>query len=59
MIVEYEVTKPQDLTKINTSEMGELLWWSYILNVSPEKILTTTEKVGTSPEQVRKSLKTP
>ncbi|MCW3114376.1 MAG: hypothetical protein JWR18_2772 [Segetibacter sp.] len=55
MSLDYQVTKPTDLTKINTNDYGELMWWSYILLVSPEKILTTIEKIGNSSEQVRKS----
>jgi hypothetical protein len=56
MSLEYEVTKPLDLTKINVNDYGELLWWSYILFVSPEKLLTTIDEVGNSTPLVRKSL---
>lgn len=56
MSLEYEVRKPTDLTKINVNDYGEILWWSYILSVSPEKLLTTIDKVGNNTEQVRKSI---
>lgn len=56
MSVDYTVVKPKDLTKINVHDFGELLWWSYILNVTPEKILTTVDAVGNSAELVKKNL---
>jgi hypothetical protein len=56
MSLDYAITKPNDLSKINVNELGELLWWSYILGVSVEKLLTTVEKVGPSSEQVKKIL---
>jgi hypothetical protein len=56
MSLDYNVTKPIDLTKINANDYGELLWWSYMLLVSPEKILATIDKIGNSTEEVRKSL---
>jgi hypothetical protein len=56
MSVEYDVTKPKDLTKINVNDFGELLWWSYILGVSIEKILITVDKVGPSAELIKKIL---
>lgn len=57
MSLEYSVEKPGDLTKINSNNVGELLWWSYILAFSPESILTTVDKVGSSTAEVRKYLK--
>lgn len=56
MALEYTVEKPKDLTKINSNDMGELLWWSYILNTTLEKLLTTIDKVGNSTELVRKAI---
>jgi len=58
MSLDYNVTKPKDLSKININDFGELLWWSYIMGVSVEKLLTTVEQVGPSSEQV-KDLLTP
>ncbi len=56
MSLDYNVTKPIDLSKININDFGELLWWSYIMGVSVEKLLTTVEQVGPSSEQVKKLL---
>jgi hypothetical protein len=56
MSLEYQVKKPADLSKINEKDYGELLWWSYILGVTAEKLLSTIAEVGNSTEQVRKSL---
>ncbi len=56
MGLEYEVKKPIDITKINSNDMGELLWWSYILNVSPEKLLIIIDEVGISLENIKKKL---
>lgn len=57
MALEYDVKKPLDLTKINTNDMGELLWWSYILTTSPEKLLTVVDEVGNLTEKVKLKLK--
>ena len=57
MSVEYEVKKPNDLLKINSNDMGELLWWSFMLNTSLEKILATIDKVGNSSEAVKSGIK--
>jgi len=54
MSLEYLVKKPKDLSKINTNDMGELLWWSYILSTSPEKLLSIIDEVGISAEEVKK-----
>ena len=39
MELEYQAKKPNDLNKINHKDLGELMWWSYILMVSPEKLM--------------------
>ncbi len=54
--MEYEVKKPLDLTKINTKDMGELLWWSYILQISPEVLLTTIDREGSDTDTILKLL---
>jgi hypothetical protein len=56
MGLDYTVKKPKDLSKINVNDSGELLWWSYILGVSMEKILTTVEETGTSSAQVKAAI---
>ncbi len=56
MSLDYEVKKPQDLSKININDFGELMWWSYVLFVSPEKLLTTIDKIGNSTAEVKKAL---
>jgi hypothetical protein len=57
MSLDYHVTKPIDLQSINVNSVGELLWWSYILNVTPEKLVTLVERLGTSTEVIRKHLR--
>ncbi len=57
MSLDYNVNKPKDLSKINVNDFGEVLWWSYIWAVTPEKILTTIDKVGTGTEQIKKYIK--
>lgn len=54
---EYQARKPANLSKINTNDYCELIWWSYILMVSPERLLGIVDKVGNSTEQVKKALK--
>jgi len=50
----YLVTKPKDLNRINSKNVGELLWWSYHLGVTVEKIVTTIDEVGDATEEVRR-----
>ncbi len=57
MNLEYQVKKPQDLSKINNNDYGELLWWSYVLGVTAEKLLTTIDKIGNSTQDVKKYIK--
>ena len=56
MSLEYDVKKPEDLTKINTNDMGELLWWSYVLGTTPENLLSVIDEVGISTELVKKMI---
>lgn len=58
MNLDYEVKKPIDLTKVNSSDMGELLWWSYILATTPEKLLSVIDDVGNAAELVKKAIHT-
>jgi uncharacterized protein DUF3606 len=55
MATDFTVKKPKDLTKINSNDLGELLWWSYHFGTSPEKILTLVEQFGNSAEEIKKS----
>ena len=57
MSLEYNVRKPENLEKIKSNDYGELLWWSYISSTTPEKILTTIDKVGNSTQEVKKHVK--
>lgn len=54
---EYEIKKPKDLTKINANDMGELLWWSYILGTNPEQLLSAIKDTGESSETIRKNMR--
>jgi hypothetical protein len=54
---EFEMKKPRDLSKINTNDLGELLWWAVHFGTTPEKLLSIINKVGTSVGEIKKSLK--
>jgi hypothetical protein len=56
MSVVYFATKPKDLGKINSRDFGELLWWSYNLSVTLEKLVTTIDEVGEDTGQIKKHL---
>jgi len=56
MSIDFSVKKPDDLTKINSNSIGELLWWSYHFGTSPEKLLTLIEQFGNATEEIRKKL---
>ena len=52
-----EIKKPKDLTKIDVNDMGELIWWTNHLDVSPEKLLMIIEKLGKSVIEIRQYLR--
>jgi hypothetical protein len=52
----YQVVKPKDLSKIDSRNFGELLWWSYNLGVTLEKLVTVVDEVGESTEKVKNKL---
>jgi len=56
MSVVYFATKPKDLGKINSRDFSELLWWSYNLNITLEKLVTTIDEVGEDSVQVTRYL---
>lgn len=47
---------PQDSKRINVDEDYELRYWSHSLNVSPEKLKQTVQKVGVMADDVRREL---
>ena len=53
----YVIIKPKDLSKIDSKNLGELLWWSYNLGVSIEKLVTVIDEVGESVDQIKAVLK--
>ena len=57
MSTEFQAKKPKDLSKVNAKDFSELLWWSYILGTSPERLLAAVDDVGNVTERVRKSIK--
>ena len=54
---DYTAKKPKDLTKINTNDFGELLWWSYYLGTSPENLLSITHEHGNTVAEVKQHIK--
>lgn len=44
---------PRDLTQIDVNNLGELIWWSYHLSISPERVLSIVDKVGNRAKDVR------
>ena len=49
-----QIKVPSDFTKIDVNDLGELIWWSNHLGISPEKLLSIINKVGSSIEQINK-----
>ncbi len=49
-----EAKIPANLAKVNTNELGELLWWSAHLGIGPEKLLSVINEVGNAAEDIRK-----
>lgn len=59
MSIDSQIKKPNDLSKINSADIGELIWWSYHMDTTPEKIVGAINKVGNSAEEIRKFIKDP
>jgi hypothetical protein len=49
--------KPQDSSRVNTSEKWELEYWTENLKVSEEELIEAVKAVGNSAENVRKYLR--
>ena len=49
-----KIKLPTDLTKVDLNDLGELIWWSNHLGISPEKLLSIINKVGSSIEEINK-----
>ncbi|MDO9375368.1 MAG: DUF3606 domain-containing protein [Ferruginibacter sp.] len=43
---------PADLTTIDVNDLGELIWWSNHLEISPESLLLAINKVGSSVKEI-------
>lgn len=54
---EFAAKKPEDQTKINPNDLGELLWWSYNLGVWPEKLLSLIHDYGTNIVLIEKQVR--
>ena len=49
-----QIKLPSDFTKIDVNELGEVIWWTNHLGISPEDLLSIVNKVGPSTAEVRK-----
>jgi len=54
----FEMKKPGDLTRVNANDMGEVLWWSCQLGISPEKLFSLIRNIGDSSEKIKISIRT-
>lgn len=53
----FEARKPQDQTRIDVNNLEELLWWSYQLGISPEKLLSLVHKFGPAVIDLKKRVR--
>ncbi len=56
MNTNLDIKLPKDLTKIDSNDFGELIWWCNHLCITPEKLLKTITVIGSSATAVRKYL---
>ena len=49
-----QIKLPSDFTKIDVNELGEVIWWTNHLSISPEELLSIMNKVGTSTAEIKK-----
>jgi len=53
---ELKMKIPANLTKIDTNDLGEFIWWCAHLGVGPEKLLSLIGRTGNSLEKIREEL---
>jgi uncharacterized protein DUF3606 len=53
---DFKIKLPKDKTKINVNDFGEFIWWCNHLGTSPENLLSITNKMGVSVQEIRKYL---
>jgi hypothetical protein len=51
-----EIKIPKDLSKVDANDLGELIWWSNHLGISPELLLSIINERGSSAETIRKNI---
>ena len=44
---------PKDLTRVDPNNLSELIWWCNHLAISPERLLSITDKKGMSVKEIR------
>ena len=49
-----QIKLPSDFTNIDVNELGEVIWWTNHLGISPEELLSIVNKVGSSTAEVKK-----
>lgn len=54
IIMSIDVKIPANFDKVNTNELGELLWWTAHLGIGPEKLLSIINIVGNTVKDIRK-----
>jgi hypothetical protein len=59
MTIDYNVKKPKDLSKVNQNELGEVLWWSYQLGISPETLILLIQQFGNDIHEIKKHSRKP
>ena len=47
---------PEDFSKVDPNNLGELIWWSNHLGICPEMLLSIIGEAGSSIEVVRKNI---
>jgi len=57
MTIDFSVKKPNDLSKVNPNELGEVLWWSYQLGTSPESLILLIHQFGNDIHEIKKHIK--
>ena len=52
-----EMKEPSNLSKIDTNNLSEFIWWCAHLGISPEELLSIITRVGNSVEVIRVNMK--
>lgn len=51
-----KIKLPKNLAKVDANDLGEFIWWSHHLNITPEELLALVNNIGDSAKEIRRRI---